>query len=101
MTTNRNIDPTSVTTARQGIVIPEDVSTPNNTMHASKLQTDCQQQHRNSLQCIQDNYENKDIACQKYFDLYKECRKNEHASILEKRIQQQQQQKSSSSFSFW
>ncbi len=61
---------------------------------SSKLQTDCKEQHMNSLQCIQDNYETKDVSCLEYFKVYKECRKNEHAAILERNRQ-------SSSKSFW
>lgn len=48
----------------------------------------------NSLQCIQDNYETKDVSCIEYFNAYKECRKNEHAAILERN-------RRSSSKSFW
>jgi hypothetical protein len=51
---------------------------------ASKLQTDCKKEHADSLQCIQDNYETKDKSCQPFFTIYKECRKKEHAAILEK-----------------
>jgi hypothetical protein len=82
-------------TTINGTVLPEGGYTTNTS--ASKLQTDCKQQHMNSLQCIQDNYETKDVACQKYFDLYKECRKNERAAILERNRQASQ----SSSRSFW
>jgi hypothetical protein len=79
-----------------GTVLPDGGHTTNTS--ASKLQTDCKKQHMNSLQCIQDNYETKDVACQKYFDLYKECRKNEHAAILERN---RQSASSRSSGSFW
>ena len=81
----------------KGSILPEGGYTTKTS--ASKLQTDCKQQHMNSLQCIQDNYDTKDAACQKYFDLYKECRKNEHAAILERN--RQSLSSSSSSRSFW
>lgn len=50
---------------------------------ASKLQTECKVEHANSLQCILDNYTTKDVACAPFFEAYKECRKMEHAAILE------------------
>jgi len=52
-------------------------------VHSSKLQTECRKEHANSLQCIQENYENKNVACQPFFEAYKECRKKEHAAKLE------------------
>ena len=76
-----------------GTVLPDGGYTTNTS--ASKLQTDCKQQHMNSLQCIQDNYETKDVACQKYFDIYIECRKNERSAILERNRQSAASQSSS------
>ena len=87
------------TSSDNGSVLPEGGYTTKT--NASKLQTDCKQQHMNSLQCIQDNYETKDTACQKYFDLYKECRKNEHAAILERNRQSVTAQSSTTGRSFW
>jgi hypothetical protein len=49
---------------------------------ASKQQTDCRQQQSESLSCIQENYDTKNV-CQPFFDAYKLCRKEEHARILE------------------
>mmetsp|Transcript_5135 Transcript_5135/g.7841 ORF Transcript_5135/g.7841 Transcript_5135/m.7841 type:complete len:112 (-) Transcript_5135:141-476(-) len=48
----------------------------------SKFMTACAKEHRNSLQCIEDNYERKDL-CQPFFDVYKECRREEHKQKLE------------------
>ena len=48
----------------------------------SKFTTACAQQHRNSLECISDNYERKEL-CQPFFDAYKECRREEHQKKLE------------------
>lgn len=48
----------------------------------SKFTTDCKQQHSNSLACIEDNYENKNV-CQPFFDAYKKCRYEEHQRKLE------------------
>jgi hypothetical protein len=49
---------------------------------ASKLVTDCRVQQRASLQCIEENYENKDQACAPFFDAYKQCRRDEHERKL-------------------
>jgi hypothetical protein len=49
---------------------------------ASKLITDCKQQQSESLNCIQENYDQKNV-CQPFFDRYKACRKEEHDRILE------------------
>ena len=49
----------------------------------SKLVTDCRVQQRASLQCIEENYENKDVACAKYFEDYKRCRREEHERKME------------------
>ncbi|XP_008544557.1 coiled-coil-helix-coiled-coil-helix domain-containing protein 7 [Microplitis demolitor] len=35
----------------------------------------CLKEHRLSLKCIADNYENKNEACAVYFDNYKACKK--------------------------
>ena len=48
----------------------------------SKLVTGCSIQHRESLQCIEQNYENKAV-CQPFFDAYKQCRHDEHKRRLE------------------
>jgi hypothetical protein len=50
---------------------------------ASKLKTDCRQQQRASLKCIEENYENKDQACAEYFEAYKQCRRDEHQKKLD------------------
>lgn len=50
---------------------------------ASKLKTDCRVQQRASLRCIEENYENKDQACAKYFEAYKKCRREEHQRKLD------------------
>ncbi|KAL3781552.1 hypothetical protein HJC23_000037 [Cyclotella cryptica] len=50
---------------------------------ASKLITDCRVQQRASLQCIEENYENKDAACVHLFEDYKKCRREEHERKLE------------------
>jgi hypothetical protein len=49
---------------------------------ASKQQTDCRQQQAESLHCIQENYETKNV-CQPFFDAYKQCRKEENDRRLE------------------
>ena len=50
---------------------------------ASKLVTDCRVQQRASLACIEENYQNKNEACAKYFEEYKKCRRQEHERKLE------------------
>lgn len=50
---------------------------------SSKLRTDCKKEHAQSLNCIQENYENKDVACQPFFAAYKACRAEEHERRLE------------------
>lgn len=57
---------------------------PSDSKNASKLKTDCRAQQRASLQCIEDNYENKDVACASFFEDYKRCRRNEHERKLQK-----------------
>jgi len=49
----------------------------------SKFFTDCKTQHAASLRCIEDNYENREV-CQKFFDDYKACRRQERERRLEK-----------------
>jgi hypothetical protein len=44
---------------------------------ASKLRTDCSVEHRQSLECISQNYDTKDYACAPFFHRYKACRKEE------------------------
>jgi hypothetical protein len=48
----------------------------------SKFVTDCAEQHRASLACIEENYERKDL-CQPFFEAYKTCRKQEHQKKME------------------
>eukprot|EP00557_Chaetoceros_sp_GSL56_P011728 CAMPEP_0176480076 /NCGR_PEP_ID=MMETSP0200_2-20121128/2084_1 /TAXON_ID=947934 /ORGANISM="Chaetoceros sp., Strain GSL56" /LENGTH=113 /DNA_ID=CAMNT_0017876171 /DNA_START=16 /DNA_END=357 /DNA_ORIENTATION=- len=48
----------------------------------SKFMTDCSKEHRNSLQCIEDNYDKRE-TCQPFFDAYKKCRKDEHDRKME------------------
>jgi hypothetical protein len=48
----------------------------------SKFITACANEHRNSLQCIEDNYEDRE-QCQPFFDAYKACRRLEHERKLE------------------
>jgi len=48
----------------------------------SKFSTDCKVQHSNSLTCIENNYDNKQV-CQPFFDAYKKCRYEEHKRRLE------------------
>lgn len=50
---------------------------------ASKQVTDCRIEQRASLACIERNYSNKDMACARYFEEYKKCRKAEHERKLE------------------
>lgn len=50
---------------------------------ASKQYTDCRVEQRASLACIEENYQNKDQACAKYFEAYKKCRREEHERKLE------------------
>ena len=48
----------------------------------SKFMTACAKEHRNSLACIEDNYERRDL-CQPFFEAYKTCRKGEHQKKME------------------
>ena len=48
----------------------------------SKLVTSCSTEHRNSLECINDNYDRWDI-CEPFFQAYKKCRKEEHQRKME------------------
>ena len=57
---------------------------PSDAKSASKLKTDCRAQQRASLQCIEENYENKDHACAQFFENYKKCRREEHERRLER-----------------
>jgi len=47
----------------------------------SKLATDCRLEYGRSLECIQENYDNKG-ACQPFYDNYKACRSDERARRL-------------------
>ena len=49
----------------------------------SKFLTDCKKEHKASLDCIMDNYEDRGV-CQPFFDFYKECRKEEQKRRLER-----------------
>lgn len=60
-----------------------DASTSIEKRGASQLVTDCRVQQRASLSCIEENYDNKNVACAEYFVAYKNCRKEEHARKLE------------------
>ena len=44
--------------------------------------TDCAKEHRESLQCIERNYQNRS-ACDPFFDAYKACRKEENDRRME------------------
>lgn len=48
----------------------------------SKHYTDCKKEHSASLRCIEENYEKREL-CQKFFDDYKKCRKEERERRLE------------------
>mmetsp|Transcript_9519 Transcript_9519/g.20558 ORF Transcript_9519/g.20558 Transcript_9519/m.20558 type:complete len:143 (-) Transcript_9519:4693-5121(-) len=61
--------------------LPADES--DETLNKSKFITDCRVRHRASLQCIEENYENRQQACASFFDAYKQCRKEEHERKLE------------------
>jgi hypothetical protein len=56
---------------------------PCNKSGTSKQVTDCRVEQRASLACIEQNYATKDMACQKYFEEYKKCRKAEHERKLD------------------
>jgi hypothetical protein len=43
---------------------------------ATAFLTNCAKEHRESLQCIERNYQNRS-ACQDFFEAYKQCRKDE------------------------
>lgn len=58
---------------------------------ASKLVTDCSVEQRNSLQCIQDHLQDKQI-CQPFFEAYKKCRAEENRRRLEENARK---------YSFW
>lgn len=51
--------------------------------HKSKFTTHCQVQHSNSLKCIEENYDNRNV-CEPFFDTYKKCRREEHQMKLER-----------------
>ena len=46
--------------------------------------TDCQKQHMESLQCIEQNYDNRGV-CQPFFNAYRECRREENERIRQER----------------
>lgn len=48
----------------------------------SKFLTNCKEQHAASLQCINDNYDNRAV-CEPFFQAYKKCRKEEREQHLE------------------
>ena len=48
----------------------------------SKFLTDCKREHKASLDCIMDNYEDRGV-CQPMFEAYKACRKEEQKRRLE------------------
>jgi glutamine synthetase len=48
----------------------------------TKFVTDCAQQHRESLSCIEDHYDQKAV-CQPFFDNYISCRREERKRRLE------------------
>ena len=52
----------------------------------TKLATDCKSQQQDSLQCIMDNYERREV-CQPFFEAYKACRRREREERLEKNAQ--------------
>jgi hypothetical protein len=43
--------------------------------------TDCSLEYGRSLECIQENYANKE-ACQPFYDNYKACRRDERERVL-------------------
>lgn len=49
----------------------------------TKFATDCTAQHRASLACIEDNYTTKETDCQRFFQDYKQCRREERERRLE------------------
>jgi hypothetical protein len=51
--------------------------------HKSKFVTDCKVEHSNSLNCIEENYENKGL-CESFFEAYKKCKRDEHQRKLER-----------------
>lgn len=54
---------------------------------SSKLTTDCSQFQKNSYKCLEENA-GKLFMCQDHFDVYKACRKAEHARLIEERRKQ-------------
>lgn len=50
---------------------------------AARFLTNCEAEHKDSLQCIERNYDNRG-ACEPFFEAYKTCRKAEHDAIRKK-----------------
>jgi len=61
----------------------------------AKFLTNCSEEHMNSLQCIERNYQNRS-ACEPFFQAYKACRKEENQKRLE-----ENEKKSQNGFSFF
>mmetsp|Transcript_12060 Transcript_12060/g.17467 ORF Transcript_12060/g.17467 Transcript_12060/m.17467 type:complete len:105 (-) Transcript_12060:963-1277(-) len=51
---------------------------------ASQFHTSCQTEHEASLECIYDNYHQRE-RCAVFFERYKACKREEHNRILEAR----------------
>lgn len=63
----------------------------------AKFLTNCAEEHSNSLECIERNYQNRS-ACEPFFQAYKACRKLENQKRLDDNAKKAQQ---NGSFSFF
>ena len=52
---------------------------------ASKLRTGCQEHAKKSLACKVSHPELYEMECKALFDVYKECKKNEHEALIAER----------------
>jgi hypothetical protein len=64
---------------------------------AAHFLTNCSKEHRDSLQCIERNYQNR-AACDPFFQAYKNCRREENEKV---RAENQKQSGGSSGGWFW
>ena len=87
-TNNNTISTGSVNNSNNNSTAPGTKTGPK---QPSRMKTDCKQEQAEALHCSINHYETKDTVCQVYFTAYKECRKIEHAYILEQRQKEQQE----------
>jgi hypothetical protein len=77
------------TTATAAAAVPPVPTLPNldkgRDLGASKLRTGCKEHAEKSLACKVSHPELYEMECKALFDVYKECKKNEHEALIAER----------------